>query len=108
MVNFEIKGVEGLSDFERQEINSILEKGYEKIKRKTKIDFVLEVVVKVHAKGDVNRKKKHFSIKASVSKTVRDFEATSDGWDLHKAMHQALEALETEAEHIFRASEQHS
>jgi len=108
MVNIGLTGVEDLNEAEKEEITRISEASYEKIKRKTKVDFFLGIVLKVHSKGDMNKKKKHFSVKASISKTVRSFEAESDGWDLNKAVHQALNALETEVEHTFHSSEQHA
>jgi len=108
MANIQIKGVEELSESERQEVDKILQALYEKIKRKTKVDFLLKVSVKVYSKDKENLvKRKKYSIQASVTGTVRQFEADSDDWDLHKAIHKALNALETEVEHAFHSSEQH-
>jgi hypothetical protein len=111
MDKFQIKGIEDLSEAEKLELNKILQNSYEKIKRKTKVDFALKLVVKVYSKGeskDNKDKRKHYSIKAVISGTVRQFEASSDGWDLNKAVHISLEALENEVEHVFHSSEQHS
>jgi hypothetical protein len=111
MANLQVKGVENLSEAEKEEVNRIVEGSYDKIKRKTKVDFILEVVIKVHSKGilkENNGKKKHFSIKAKVSGMVRSFESGGDGWDLNKALHKALNALATEVEHTFHSSEQRS
>ena len=107
MANFNITGIEGLSENEKSEANRIIASSYEKIRRKTKVDFILEVVVKIYSKGDLDKKKKHFSIKVRTSGTVRSFESGADDWDMNKALHKALSAIETEIEHAFHSSEQH-
>jgi hypothetical protein len=93
MVNVQIKGIEVLSEMDKQDVQKIVDNSYEKIKRKTKVDFVLKLVIKTMTKeGEKKDKSKHYS---------------SDGWDLHKVLHQALEKLENQAEHAFHSSDQH-
>jgi hypothetical protein len=108
MVNVQIKGIEVLSEMDKQDVQKIVDNSYEKIKRKTKVDFVLKLVIKTMTKeGEKKDKSKHYSIQAGISGEVRPFEASSDGWDLHKVLHQALEKLENQAEHAFHSSDQH-
>ena len=110
MENIDIRGIEFLSENEKADVQKIVANSYEKIKRKTKVDFVLKLVIKAHSKGELAEnkdKRKHYSIKATISGTVRAFEAGADDWELHKTLHMALDKLETEVEHTFHSSEQH-
>ena len=108
MLNTEIKGLEYLNEIEKQDVQKIVDASYEKIKRKTKVDFLFKLVIKTIVKeGEKKNKRKHYSIQASISGQVRPFEASSDGWDLHKVLHQAIERLEVQTEHAFHSSDQH-
>lgn len=110
MGNIDIKGTEFLNETEKADVQKIVNNAYEKIKRKTKVDFVLKLVIKAHSKGELKDnkdKRKHYSIKATISGMVRAFEAGADDWDLHKTLHMALDRIETEVEHVFHSSEQH-
>lgn len=109
MENINTKGLESLNENERFEVNKILTNSYEKLKRKTKTDFILKLVIKDFLKsGDKKDKRKHYSIRAGISGSTRAFEASAENWDLNKAVHGAIEALENEVEHAFHSSEQHN
>jgi len=106
-MEFQIKGVEGLSEEEKMTINEILSDSYEKIKRRTKTDFIFKIAIKTGSKqADKKDKRKHYSIQLGISGATRSFEASSDEWDLRKALHKAVVKLENEVEHAFHASEQ--
>lgn len=106
-MEFAIKGVEDLSEEEKKEVNELLTNSYEKIKRKTKTDFILKVAIKTYGKeADKKDKRKHFSIQASIAGATRGFEASADDWDIRKTMHRVMEKLENEVEHSFHSSEQ--
>jgi len=108
MEKFQIKGLEELREEERKELDEILKNSYEKLKRKTKVDFILKVSVKVYSRDKENLvKRRKYSIQAAITGTVRQFDASSEDWDFNKAVHKAMNALETEVEHAFHASEQH-
>ncbi len=107
MVNVQIKGIELLNETDKLDVQKIIDHSYEKIKRKTKADFILKLAIKAIVKAAENKdKRKHYSIQASISGEVSPFEASSDGWELHKTLHQALEKLENQAEHAFHSSDQ--
>lgn len=109
-MEFALKGFESLKEEEKAEVNRILEASYEKIKRKTRTDFILKVVLKVYSKPgeDGKDKRKKYSVQASISGSVRSFDASADDWDLNKTLHKVLIKLENEVEHAFHASEQRS
>jgi ribosome-associated translation inhibitor RaiA len=108
MDNFQIKGLEELNEGERKELQEILKRSYEKLKRKTKIDFDLKVSIKAYSKDKENLvKRKKYSIQATITGTIRQFDASADDWDLKKVVHKVMNALETEIEHAFHSSEQH-
>ena len=111
MAHFDIKGLEALSDNEKEEVSRILESSYEKIKRKTKVDFFLKLMIKAHSKVDKKERRnkdKKYGIRANISGTLRQFDASADDWDLHKAVHKVMQKLENEVEHVFHSSEQHA
>jgi ribosome-associated translation inhibitor RaiA len=108
MNNLQLKGVDALSENEKKEVEEILNDSYEKIKRKTKTDFLLKVVVKGYSKNPENKeKRKKYSVQAQISGAVRNFEASANDWDLRKVLHMVVQKLEQEVEHAFHSSEQH-
>jgi len=108
MVDIQIKGIELLSETEKQDVQGIVNNSYDKIKRKTKVDFIFKLAIKTITKeGEKKDKRKHYSIQANISGEVRPFEASSEGWDLNKVLHKVIEKLENQAEHAFHYSDQH-
>ena len=55
MESIEIKGIEGLSEAEKQELNKEIETYKEKIKWKTKSDFVLKLDIRSYNKSPENK-----------------------------------------------------
>jgi hypothetical protein len=108
MENIQIKGIERLDEAEKSEVSRILESSYEKIKYKTKTDFILKISIKIYSKDKENLvKRKKYSIQAGIFGATRDFEASAFDWDLNKAIHKVLNKLENEIEHKFHSSEQY-
>lgn len=105
MGEIQIKGVESLSEVERNEAMSILEKGRDKLKRSLMDDFILKLSVKEYSKDGKQGKRKKYSVIAEVSGAVR-LSASSEDWDLKKVLHEVVIKLCTEAEHKYRVSEQ--
>ena len=108
MESIELRGVEQLSENERFELNKLIDSYREKLKWKTKSDYVLKVVVKKYSKnkGDEKDVKAKYSFQGVVKGETQVFEASSDGWDFNKAVHQLFEKLITEIEHSYHSSEQ--
>jgi ribosome-associated translation inhibitor RaiA len=105
--NIQIKGIEQLSEEERKAVEEILDNSYEKLKRRTKTDFLLKLAIKEYSKNlDNKNKRKKYSIQAQISGDVREFEASADDWDLRKVLHKVFEKLDNEIEHAFHSSEQ--
>ena len=108
MDNIVITGTDALGESEREQADKIIFASYEKIKRKTKTDFLFKVDIKIPAKDRENlNKRKQYSVHATISGAVRKFEADSVDWDLNKALHIAITKIENEVEHTFHTSEQH-
>lgn len=109
MDGIELRGTEELSDEEKWELNKEVESNKEKIRWKTKSDFVLKIVVKVysHKKGDDKDLRKKYSIKAQIKGETHSIEANAVDWDFHKVMHKIFTKLINEVEHLYHSSEQH-
>ena len=108
MEGIEIKGIELLSEEEKWELNKELETYKEKLKRKTKSDFILKLVIKVysHNKGDEKDMRKKYSLQAQIKGETHTFEASAVDWDFHKVMHKIFTKLINEVEHFYHSSEQ--
>ena len=109
MEGLEIKGIELLSESEKHELNKEVEKYAEKIKWKTKSDFVLKLVIKIHSKkaDDKDNKRKNFSLKAEIKGATHSVEANAADWDFNKCVHMVFDKLLNEVEHEYHSSEQH-
>lgn len=108
MDNVVIAGIEQLNNQEKEQAEKIIFASYEKIKRKTKIDFLFKIDIKIPSKDKENlTKRRRYSINATISGAVRKFEADSVDWDLNKAVHMAVTKIENEVEHTFHTSQQH-
>jgi len=108
MDGVEIKGSELLTDSEKWELNKEIETYSEKIKWKTKSEFVLKLVIKEHSKkpSDNDTKRRKYSIQAQIKGETHTFEASVDDWDFNKASHKIFEKLLNEVEHYYHSSEQ--
>jgi len=110
MEGIEIKGLELLSETEKESLNKIIEKYKEKIKWKTKTDFILKMVIKQYSQdsSDSTTKRKKYSIKADVSGQTQNFEANAEDWTFNTAVRKVFSKLEQEIEHRYHSSEQRS
>lgn len=108
MDGLEIKGIDLLNEEQKWEFNKEIEKYKEKLKWKTKSDFVLKIVIKEYAhKGeDKDNKRKRYSIQAHIKGPTQNFEASGEDWDFNKLVHKVFEKLINEVEHAFHSSEQ--
>jgi hypothetical protein len=108
MESIELKGVEQLDEHEKFELNKLVDSYKEKLKWKTKSDYVLKIVVKKYSlnKGDKNDAKAKYSFQGIIKGETQIFEASSNGWDFNKAVHQLFEKLMVEIEHSYHSSEQ--
>ena len=95
---------------ERFELNKMVENYKEKIKWKTKSDFILKIVIKTHSKkaDDKDNKRKHYSLQATIKGESQTIDASADDWDFNKAVHLLFDKLLTEIEHKYHSSEQRS
>ncbi len=108
MKDIEIKGFESLSEAEKNELNKEIDGYKDKIKWKTKSEFSLKLTIKSYNKNPENKtKSKKYSIKADLSGETQTFEASAEGWDFNKVVHQVFDKLITEIEHRYHSSEQH-
>jgi len=110
MEGIETKGLELLSESEKFELNKEIQTYKEKIKWKTKSDFVLKIAVKVHSKKseDKDNKRKHYSLQATLKGGTHSFEASADDWDFNKVCHKIFNKILNEVEHAYHSSEQRS
>jgi len=108
MENIELKGLEFLSETERWELGKEIETYKEKLKWKTKSDFILKLVVKEYSKKPEDRKdkSKKYSLQAQLKGQTHTFEASAVDWDFHKVMHKIFTKLINEVEHFYHSSEQ--
>lgn len=107
MESIEIKGIEGLSESEKQELNKEIETYKEKIKWKTKSDFVLKLDIRSYNKSPENKtKSKRYTIRAEIKGQTQTFEASVEEWDFNKAVHKIFDKLINEVEHKYHSSEQ--
>ena len=108
MDGLEIRGIELLTEEEKWELNKEIEVYKEKLRWKTKSDFVLKLVIKVYSsnKGDVKDMRKKYSLQAQIKGETHTFEASAVDWDFHKVMHKIFTKLITEVEHMYHSSEQ--
>jgi hypothetical protein len=108
MEGIEIKGIELLNEEQKWEFNKEIEKYKEKLKWKTKSDFVLKFVIKEysHKADDKDNKRKKYSIQAQIKGETRTFDASADDWDFNKLVHKIFTKLINEVEHFYHSSEQ--
>ena len=110
MESIELNGIEYLSEEERFEFNKELEIYKEKLRWKTKSDFILKIVIKIHSKkaDDKDTKRKKYSLHAMIKGETHSFEASAEDWDFHKVIHKIFQKLINEVEHAYHSSEQSS
>jgi|SRR3989338_7570842 len=108
MDGLEIKGIELLDDAEKLELDKEVKRYSEKIKWKTKSDFILKLVIKVYSRDKENKvKRKKYSIQGTIKGETHTFEASADDWDFNKVVHMVFDKLLVEVEHKYHSSEQH-
>ncbi len=108
MENIELKGIELLSEEERFELNKVIDNYKEKLKWKTKSDFVLKLVIKEYSNKieDKKDKRKKYSIQGQIKGQTHTFEASAVDWDFNKTVHKIFNKLMNEVEHYYHSSEQ--
>lgn len=108
MNGVEIRGIEFLNEEQKHELNKELEKYSEKIKWKTKSDFIIKLVIKeyAHKADDKDNKRKKYSVQAQIKGETHSFEASADDWDFNKVVHKIFDKLLNEIEHFYHSSEQ--
>jgi len=108
MEGIELKGIEMLTEEEKHELEKEIETYKEKIKWKTKSDFILKLVFKEYSKkkSDLDTKRRKYSVQAQLKGETHTFEASADDWDFHKVMHKIFDKLLIEIEHVYHSSEQ--
>jgi len=108
MESLQIKGVECLTEIEKQELQRIADKHYEKIKRMLDNEFSLRVSIKAHsANKDAPNKRKKYSITINLSGEIPRIEADAFEWDFNKALNSAFAKVEHELEHRFHLKGKH-
>lgn len=108
MEPIQIKGIELLSEQEKKDANMILQKAYEKLKWKIKSEFILKLTVKEHfLEKDNKDKRKKYSLIIETSGVAKPIEAESSFWDFKKALHNVVEKIQSEAEHMYHTNSQH-
>lgn len=109
MDGLEIKGLELLSEAEKVELNKEINTYSEKLKWKTKTDFKLKLVIKIHSKKaeDKDSKQRRYSVQAMLKGETSSFEASAEDWDFNKVCHIIFGKLINEVEHRYHSSEQH-
>ena len=99
----QIKGIELLTEREKQEAEKIITKAYEKLKWKIKNDFLLNIAIKEYSKSGENfNKRKKYSIHAEISGPIQIVEASAVDWDFNKTLHMVMDNLAVEVEHLFK------
>jgi hypothetical protein len=96
------KGMELLSEKEKQIADKLLNEYYEKIKRQIKKDFTFKIHFKEY---DKEGEKKKYSINAEIL-SLKKFSASDYDWDFARALHKVMIKLVNQIEHTFHSSEQ--
>jgi ribosome-associated translation inhibitor RaiA len=106
MESIQIKGSEALEINEKQELDLIVAKHMEKIKRMLNNTFFAKLAIKVYSKDKENKvKRKRFSIDIELTGEIPKIFASSEEWDLSKSANSAFLKIEHEIEHKFHVSE---
>lgn len=110
MDGIEIKGLELLSETEKNELNKEIINYSEKLKWKTKTNFRLKIAIKVHSKkaDDKDNKRRRYSVQAMLKGETSNFDASAEDWNFNKVCHIIFEKLLNEIEHRYHSSEQHN
>jgi ribosome-associated translation inhibitor RaiA len=107
MHKIQLNGIEPLTENEKKEVNSIVEKAAEKFDRELNNDFLLKIALKQSgAVKDNPAKKKKYSVHAELSGAMM-FEASAEEWDLKKVLHMVIGKLDYEIEHKYHSTNQH-
>ena len=102
-MKLQTKGMELLSEKEKQIADRLLNEYYEKIKRQIKNDFTLKVNFKEYEKDGKNKK---YSIDAEIIFPGKKFSASDYDWDFARALHKVMIKFVNQIEHKFHISEQ--
>lgn len=104
-MEIEFVGIKQLDEFEREIVNKLANRYYDKIKRTIKNTTSIILALKVHSKGGT---KKKYSFKVKVVAPTRIFEASSSDWDLARTLHEVFNALQNEIKHKLHTDNQHN
>ena len=106
METIQIKGSDALDVNEKQELDLIVAKQMEKIKRMLNNTFFTKIAIKVYSKDKENKiKRKRFSIDIELTGEIPRIFASAEEWDLSKSVNSAFLKLGHEIEHKFHVSE---
>ena len=97
-----LSGLNLLTKIEKDKVNEILSKFYNKIQRHFKEPIKLESHSKEY---NVEGKRKKYSVHIKIH-TTRNFEADYADWDVSKTLHKVLNKLSNEIEKKFHVSDQ--
>ncbi|MBD3313585.1 hypothetical protein GF345_04025 [Candidatus Woesearchaeota archaeon] len=98
MEKIQYKGVNDLSEQEKDTVEKLSSEYYEKIIRELQNLTSVELHVKTH---DTDGKQKRFEIMAKVSAPTRIFEASYEDWDLARTLHKVFQKLENQIKKAF-------
>ena len=99
-----IRGIELLSERQKQLVNRLLNEYYKRIFRMIKNLTVFEVTIKEYEKEGKQQK---FSFNVKVVSPAGVFKADGFDWDFERSLHKALNKVMNEIEHKLHSSEQH-
>lgn len=97
-----LSGINLLTENEKDKVNEILTKFYNKIQ----IHLKNPIKIECHIKGyNIEGKRKKYSVHVRIHAT-RIFEADYANWDISKTLHKVVNKLSNEVEKKFHVSEQ--
>ena len=109
MVNSKINysGLNDLSNDEQSVLKSITEKHFPKVARMLNEDSELLVYIKVFKKESRKRYSINLTLRSSKNTFKQNNKDTEKGgdWDLAKAIHKSMDALENEVQHKLKVKE---
>lgn len=103
MQEIQTKGLQNLSDKEREIANNLLNEYYPKIQRRIKNIMALLVNFKEYKKEG---KQKKYSINVKVKFPGGIFEINATDWELKRTLHKALNKIQEKIEHRLHSSDQ--
>jgi hypothetical protein len=103
-----LKGVEMLSEKEKQLTNRLLNEYYKRIKRQLKNFTSIEAHIKEYEKPGKDKKARKFSFHVKAIAPTQIFEGDASDWDFARTLHKGLNKLMNRIEGALHSSDQHS